>query len=105
MKGTTIICRIPDFLKGDDEMKQFDYTIRNPQGMDLRRMGLLAKLAKHYEGTAITIAKGNQAANAGQLMRMMRMSVRCGDRIVVTVDGPAEDGAFFNMRRFCESNL
>ena len=86
-------------------MKQFDYTIQNPQGMDLRRTGLLAKLAKRYADTTITVAKGGQAANAGQLMRMMRLAVKDGDKIVVTVDGPSESSAFFNMRRFCESNL
>lgn len=86
-------------------MKQFDYTIQNPLGMDLRRTGLLTKLAKRYTDTTITVAKGDQAANAGQLMRMMGLSVKSGDKIVVTVDGPAESSAFFNMRRFCENNL
>ena len=86
-------------------MKQFDYTIRNPQGMDIRRTGLLAKLAKRYTDTTITVEKGGQAANAGQLMRMMSLAVKNGDKIVVTVNGPAEDSALFNTRRFCESNL
>lgn len=86
-------------------MKQFDYTIQNPLGMDLRRTGLLVKLAKRYEDTTITIAKGNQIAKANQLTRMMCMSVRSGDNIVVTVDGPAESSAFFNTRVFFENNL
>ena len=86
-------------------MKQFDYTIRNPQGMDLRRTGLLAKLAKRYTDTTITVTKGDQTVKANQLTRMMGLSVKSGDKIVVTVDGPAENSAFFNMRRFCENNL
>ena len=86
-------------------MKQFDYTVQNPLGMDLRRTGLLTKLAKRYTDTAITVAKGDQTANASQLMRMMGLSVKSGDKIVVTVDGPSESGAFFNVRRFCENNL
>ena len=86
-------------------MKQFDYTVQNPLGMDLRRTGLLTKLAKRYTDTTITVAKGDQTANAGRLLRMMGLSVKSGDKIVVTVDGPSESGAFFNMRRFCENNL
>lgn len=86
-------------------MKQFDYTIQNPLGMDLRRTGLLVKLAKRYEDTEITVAKGNQAVKASQLMRMMELSVRSGDKVVVTVNGPAENNAFFNTRVFFENNL
>lgn len=86
-------------------MKQFHYTIQNPLGMDVRRTGLLAKLAKRYEDTTITIAKGNQTAKAGQLTRMMRLAVKSGDHVLVTVDGPAESSAFFNTRVFFENNL
>lgn len=86
-------------------MKQFDYTIQNPLGMDVRRTGLLAKLAKRYEDTTITVAKGNQIVKANQLTRMMKLSVKSGDKIVVTVDGPAEANAFFNTRVFFENNL
>lgn len=86
-------------------MKQFDYTIQNPLGMDVRRTGLLAKLAKRYEDTTITIAKGNQTVRANQLSRLMRLAVKNGDNVVVTVDGPSEQNAYFNTRVFFESNL
>lgn len=86
-------------------MKQFDYTIQNPLGMDLRRTGLLVKLAKRYEDTTITVAKGNQIAKASQLTRMMQLNVKSGDNIVITVDGPSEMNALFNTRVFFENNL
>ena len=86
-------------------MQQFNYTIQNPLGMDVRRIGLLTKLAKRYTDTTITVAKGNQAVKAGQLMKMMELSVKRGDNILVTVYGPAENNAFFNTRVFFENNL
>ena len=86
-------------------MKQFDYTIQNPLGMDFRRTGLLTRLAKRYTDTTITVTKGDQTVKANQLTRMMGLSVKSGDKIVVTVDGPAESSALFNMRRFFEDNL
>ena len=86
-------------------MQQFNYTIQNPVGMDVRRIGLFTKLAKRYTDTTIIVAKGNQTVKAGQLMKMMGMSVKKGDNILVTVDGPAERDAFFNTRVFFENNL
>ena len=86
-------------------MKQFDYKIHNPSGMDMRRAGLLAKLAKRYTDTTITVAKGDQSAKAGQLTRMMVLAIKSGDKVVVTVDGPAEKNVFFNTRVFFGKNL
>ena len=86
-------------------MKQFDYKIHNPSGMDMRRAGLLAKLAKRYADTTITVAKGDQSAKAGQLTRMMGLAIKSGDKVLVTVDGPAEKNAFFNTRVFFGKNL
>ena len=86
-------------------MLQFNYTVQNPLGMDFRRTGLLTKLAKRYTDTTITVAKGNQAAKANQLTRMMGLSIKNGDKIVVTIDGPAENSALFNLRSFFEDNL
>lgn len=86
-------------------MKQFDYVIKNPLGLDLRRTGLLSKLAKRYTDTDITVSKNSQAARANQLTRLMSMCVRTGDRVTVTIDGPSENDAFFNARVFFENNL
>ena len=86
-------------------MKQFDYVIRSPLGLDMRRTGLLSKLAKRYADTAITVSKGGQAARAGQLSRLIAMGVRTGDRVTVTADGPSETDALFNARIFFENNL
>lgn len=86
-------------------MKQFDYIIKNPLGMDVRRTGLLTKLAKRYADTTITVGKENQTVNANQLSRMLRLGVKSGDKVVITVDGPSEGNAFFNTRVFFENNL
>lgn len=86
-------------------MKQFDYVIKSPLGLDLRRTGLLSKLAKRYTNTDITVSKNGQSARASQLTRLMSMCVRTGDRVTVTVDGPSENDALFNARVFFENNL
>lgn len=86
-------------------MKQFDYVIKNPLGLDLRRTGRLSKLARRYTGTDITVSKSGQAARASQLARLMSMCVRAGDRVTVTIDGPSESDAFFNTKVFFEHNL
>ena len=86
-------------------MKQFDYVVKSPLGLDMRRTGLLSKLARRYADTDIIVSKDGRAAKAGQLSRLMSMCIRTGDRVTVTVDGPCEANAFFNARVFFENNL
>ena len=113
MPSNTIECLYGDIVKYDirhlermmNPMKQFDYVVKSPLGLDMRRTGLLSKLAKRYADTDITVSQGGRAAKAGQLSRLMGMCIRTGDRVTVTVDGPSETNAFFNARVFFENNL
>lgn len=86
-------------------MKQFTHTIADPLGIHARPAGLLARAAKEYPDTEIVIAKGELSAKATQLMKIMALGVRQGDRITVTAEGASEEQAIHNMRKFFEENL
>lgn len=86
-------------------MQQFVHIIKDPLGIHARPAGLLAKAAKTFPDTAITIVKGERQAKATQLMMLMGMGIRQGDEITVTAEGPAEAEAIAAMRRFFEENL
>ncbi|MCD7753376.1 MAG: HPr family phosphocarrier protein [Clostridiales bacterium] len=68
-------------------MKQFTYVITDPLGIHARPAGLLAKQAKSYAPTVVTISKGGQTVKAGQLMKLMSLGVKGGDEITVSAGG------------------
>ena len=86
-------------------MKQFAYTISDPLGLHARPAGLLAKTAKEYPDTAVTIEKGEEKAKATQLMKLMGMGIKQGDRIIVTAEGASEAEAALAMERILRENL
>ena len=86
-------------------MKQFNYVINDPLGLHARPAGLLAKLAKPYADTVISVTKGDTTVKASQLMKLMSLAAKNGDEIVVTVDGPQEEAAYEAVKAFFEANL
>ena len=86
-------------------MKQFNYVINDPLGLHARPAGLLAKLAKPYADTVITVTKGDKTVKASQLMKLMRLAAKNGDEVVVAAEGPEEEAAIAALKAFFEENL
>ncbi len=86
-------------------MKNFEYTITDPLGIHARPAGLLAKTAKAYSDTTVTIAKDGNTVKASQLMKLMGLGVKQGDHVTVAAEGPAEEEAITAMKKFFEENL
>lgn len=86
-------------------MKQFEYTIHDPLGIHARPAGQIAKLAKSYADTTITVSKNGTAAKASQLMKLMSLGVKQGDVVVVAADGVSEDAAMTELKDFFQTNL
>ena len=86
-------------------MKQFNYVINDPLGLHARPAGLLAKLAKPYADTVISVTKGDKTVKASQLMKLMSLAAKNGDEVTVTVEGPEEEAAFEAVKAFFGANL
>ena len=86
-------------------MKQFNYVINDPLGLPARPAGLLAKLAKPYADTVISVTKGDKTVKASQLMKLMSLAAKNGDEVTVTVEGPEEEAAFEAVKAFFDANL
>ena len=86
-------------------MKQFNYVINDPLGLHARPAGLLAKLAKPYADTVISVTKGDKTVRASQLMKLMSLAAKNGDEVTVTVEGPEEEAAFEAVKAFFDANL
>lgn len=85
-------------------MKQFVYTVTDPVGIHARPAGILVKEVKNYQ-SAVTIDKDGNSANALKLMALMRLGIKCGDTVTVTVDGADEDTAAPALEAFFKKNL
>ena len=86
-------------------MKEFKYTVTDELGIHARPAGLLAKLAKTFTDTTVTITKDGTTVKASQLMKLMGLGVKQGNTITVAAEGPAEDEAIAAMKKFFEENL
>ena len=86
-------------------MKQFTYTIKDALGIHARPAGLLAKKAKSYTDTAVTITANGKTVNLGQLMKLMALGVKQGTEVTITCDGANEEEAAAGLLAFLEENL
>lgn len=86
-------------------MKQFVYTITAAGGIHARPAGLLAKAAAAFPETEIMIEKDGKTVRAAQMMRLMSMGIRQGDRVTVSASGRQESEAAEAMQRFFRENL
>ncbi len=86
-------------------MKQFTYTITDPLGIHARPAGMLAKAAKSFSDTTVTVTKGDTTVKASQLMKLMSLGIKQGDVISVAAEGPSEDTAIAAMQAFFQENL
>ena len=85
-------------------MYEFSYTIKDPVGIHARPAGLLSKEGKKYKST-ITVDKDGNPVNVLKLMALMKLGVKCGETVVVRVEGADEATAGPAMEAFFTSNL
>ena len=86
-------------------MKSFAYTITDPVGIHARPAGLLVKEIKGHTGSSVTITKGEKSVSAHRLIALMKMGVKQGDTVKVTVEGGDEETAATAIEAFFRANL
>lgn len=85
-------------------MKEFTYTITDPQGMHARPAGVLVKEAGKYQ-SKITIEKDGKSGDAKRIFAVMGLGVKCGQAITVKVEGDDEAEAAAAIEEFLKANL
>ena len=86
-------------------MKSFEYTITDPVGIHARPAGILAKKAKEFVGSTVTIEKGGKAENVLKLMGVMKLGVKQGDVVTIRVEGGDEEAVASQVEEFFKANL
>ena len=86
-------------------MKEFNYTITDPQGIHARPAGVFVKEAASFSSTNITIGKDGNDVDAKRILGVMSLGAKQGDTITVKCDGADEDAAAEKLEAFLKENM
>ena len=85
-------------------MKNFEYTIKDENGIHARPAGMLVKEASKFNSD-ITLESGEKKADAKKIFAVMSMNVKCGEKLSVLIEGSDEAQAEKVLYEFFCSNL
>lgn len=85
-------------------MKEFKYSITDPQGIHARPAGELIKAIKDF-ACDITISKEGKSADAKRIFGVMGLAAKQGQEITMTAQGVDEDAAIAAIEEFLKANL
>ncbi|MCH4178409.1 MAG: HPr family phosphocarrier protein [Megasphaera sp.] len=85
-------------------MKEFEFTVTDPQGIHARPAGLLVKEAKKYS-SSIAVFKGARKGDLKKIFTVMALGVKQGETVKVQVDGADEDAAATAVEAFFKDNF
>lgn len=85
-------------------MKEFRYTITDPEGIHARPAALLIKLTCNFS-SVLTIEKGDKKADAKRIFGIMGLGVKQGQEVRITAEGPDEEQAIEEIEQFFKENL
>ncbi len=85
-------------------MKEFRYTITDPEGIHARPAGEFVKEAKKF-ASDVKIVKGEKSADAKKIFGLMSLGVKQGEEILVQIEGTDEEEAATGLEKFLKENL
>ncbi|MBE7011262.1 MAG: HPr family phosphocarrier protein [Ruminococcaceae bacterium] len=85
-------------------MKEIEWVVRDEFGIHARPAGLFVKEAAKFRSD-IAVKKGEKEADGKKLFGIMGLGVRCGDKIIIGINGEDEESAAAALTVFLEKNL
>ena len=85
-------------------MKEFSYVITDKEGIHARPAGVVVAEAKKYASN-VTITNKGKSADLKRIFGVMSLCVKCGEEIVVRVEGADEEAAATMIERVFKENL
>lgn len=87
-------------------MKEFNYVIKDAQGIHARPAGLLVKaIAKSASDIKIKKDGGDKVVNAKSIMAVMSLGVKQGNGVTITAEGEDEDTVIAEIEKVFTENL
>lgn len=85
-------------------MKEFTFTIEDPNGMHARPAGMLATFAKRFQSD-VRIKAGEKEADAKRLLSLMSLGATHGTRLTVSVSGEDEELAARELQNYFSEKM
>ena len=85
-------------------MKEFRYTITDPEGIHARPAGELVKAVKDFS-SKITISKDGKEVDAKRIFGIMGLAVKQGQEIIMRADGEDEEQAIAVIEKFLTEKM
>ncbi len=85
-------------------MKEFKYTITDPEGIHARPAGELVKAAKQFAST-IKLTKDGKSGDCKKIFGIMGLAVKNGQEVTLTFEGEDEEAAYEAASRFMKENM
>ncbi|MBQ2992161.1 MAG: HPr family phosphocarrier protein [Clostridia bacterium] len=85
-------------------MKQFSYVMTRPVAPHARPVGKLIKEASRF-ASSIRLNDGASSAELGRDADVVKMNLRCGNEITVTVEGRDEEAAVAAIQNYMVANF
>lgn len=85
-------------------MKEFSYTITDKDGVHARPAGQLVKTSAKFK-SSIRVYKNGKEANLKSIFSLMALNVKCGETLVLNIEGEDEAEAAVVIEDFFKSNM
>lgn len=85
-------------------MVEFQITVKDPQGIHARPAGRIASALLGYE-SFVTLWKGEKDYDVKKLLSFMGSELKCGEHVVIRVEGPDEAACAEAAKQLFEENL
>lgn len=85
-------------------MIQFSYTVQDGAGIHARPAGALIKLIRE-SACKVTVKKGEKSADAGKIFTLMALGVKCGDTVIVEIEGEDEERLAKRLQTYMQEHL
>ncbi|MFV0529638.1 MAG: HPr family phosphocarrier protein [Lachnospiraceae bacterium] len=85
-------------------MKEFTYTITDPEGIHARPAGELVKLAAGFK-SSIIMKKEEKSADIKRIFALMALGVKKGQAVTLTISGEDEETAAAAVEAFLREHL
>ena len=85
-------------------MKEFKYTITDPECIHARPAGAFVKGAAAFP-CKVTVTKDGKEVDAKRILGLMGLGVKSGMEITLKTDGEQEDEAIESLSKFLQENL
>jgi phosphotransferase system HPr (HPr) family protein len=85
-------------------MQEFEYTIKDPNGIHARPAGFFVQELQKY-ASSVSIAKDGASCDGKKLFALMKLRVKANETITIQVEGNDEEIAAVAAKAFLESNM